>query len=158
MGNMKKGGCLKIMLIAIVIFVILVIISAMLGDDSESTTESTTETTITHIYDNAETRDVMNGTRTEKLGEYSIINIASSEVTEEALNDWYFNYVVENDYNWCMILYSDKDDNSGVYAINGIVEENVYFEQDEYEDYMLGSSSDSTTYAPSDESLVIISD
>lgn len=107
-----------------------------------------------HLYDNATVKDVMNGFRTEKLGEYSIVYIDSSLVTEENLNDWYFNYVSQNDFNWCMILYTDKNDNSGVYAVKGLVQRDILFEEDEYGDYMLGDSSNSTVYVPTENNIL----
>ncbi|NBI72145.1 hypothetical protein D3Z50_13950 [Clostridiaceae bacterium] len=100
-----------------------------------------------HIYDNAIVKDVMNGFRTEKIGEYSVVEIESSQVTEENLADWYFNYVEKNDFNWSMILYTDKE-NEGVYANAGIIDKDVLFNVDEYGDYSLGDSSKSIIYAP----------
>ncbi len=141
----------------IIVVVLAAIFGNMGGDSNDSDTVSGTDASNVseaHIYDssdNVEIKDVMNGTRTEKLGEYSIIRISSDEATEEALTDWYFNYVVANDYNWCMVLYTDKDDNMGVYSVNGIVEKDVFFEQDEYGDYSLGDSSQATTYYPTDD-------
>lgn len=107
-----------------------------------------------HLYDDATVKDVMNGFRTEKLGEYSIVYIDSSLVTEENLNDWYFNYVSQNNFNWCMILYTDKNDNSGVYAIRGMVQKDVLFEEDEYGDYILGDSSSSVFYVPTNDNML----
>lgn len=134
---------------------------------SDTTTEiaseeiTTTEETTTdnnsdgesHIYDKAVIKSVMNDTRTEKLGEYSIITLPSDAITIEDLTDWYFNYVEKNDFKWCMILYSDKDDNSGVYSINGIVEKDVLFSKDEYGDYSLSdadATTNSITYSPTE--------
>ncbi len=147
-----------------VIIVVIVILSAIFGSSgsedesndssSETNTESVTET---HIYDDAEIKEIMNGSRTEKLGEYSLISVSSDEVTDDALTDWYFNYVEENDYNWCMILYTDKDNNMGVYATSGSVEKDVYFEQNDYGDYSLSDSSESIMYSPTkDGTLEII--
>lgn len=106
-----------------------------------------------HIYDNAVIKDIVNGSRTEKIGEYSIINIDSKQVTKEALTDWYFNYVATHDFNWCMILYTDSDNYEGVYAIEGMVEKDVSFEQDEYGDYAKLNSSKSVLFAPSNGGL-----
>lgn len=103
----------------------------------------------THIYDNAIVKDIMNGTHTEKIGEYSIVEAESDEVTEDAIADWYFNYVEKNDFNWCMILYTDRK-NKGVYAITGIINKDVSFDTDEYGDYSLGDSSKSITYIPAE--------
>lgn len=114
------------------------------SDDTDNTSNDTSIET--HIYDNAEIRDVMNGFYTEKLGEYSLIKIDSSEVTTEALEDWYFNYVEENDFNWCMILYTDNQNNIGVFANNGIVEKNINFNIDEYGEYYCGAELPDTIY------------
>ena len=50
----------------------------------------------THIYDNAEMKDVLNGARTNKIGEYSAIRASSDDCTEAALADWYYNFVEKN--------------------------------------------------------------
>ena len=117
------------------------------ADEAEEDEES-------HIYDDAEIRDVMNGTGDTKLGEFSLIEADSSEVTLEVLEDWYFNYVIKNDYNWCMILFSDYDDNTGVHAVTGFVEVGVIFAEEDDGEYYVASSEDSTLYVPSDGSLV----
>ena len=121
------------------------------GSGTSTKDESTSSSATGHIYDDAEIMDVMNGVRTEKLGEYSIIHIDSSKLTDDVLADWYFNYVEKNDFNWCMILYTDKDDNSGAYAIKGVVTKDTCFDEDEYGDYSVGSSSDEITYIPNDD-------
>ena len=111
-----------------------------------------------HIYDNAQVKDVLNGSRTEKIGEYSIININSEKITDEALEDWYFNYVVKNDYNWYIILYTDKDDNLGIFANKGFVIKDTLLNQDEYGDYMLGDDPNATMYVPTDDGRLKISE
>ena len=130
--------------------IIVVVLSAIFGNMG-SKDESKPEQVESHIYDNAQIKDVMNGSRTEKIGEYSIIEISSDKVTDEALTDWYFNYVEKNDFNWCMILYTDKDDNSGVYAIDTMIQKDLFFEQDEHGDYSVGDSSNATVYVPTDD-------
>ncbi len=109
-----------------------------------------------HIYDNAVIKDVLNGFRTEKIGEYSVIEVDSAQVTKEALTDWYFNYVAINDFNWCMILYTDSDNYDGVYAIQGLVEKDISFEKDEYGDYAKLSNPNSIIFAPDNGNLVEI--
>ncbi|WP_418745088.1 hypothetical protein [Evtepia gabavorous] len=142
----------------VIIVVALSAIFGNMGDKDENKPEQVekVEEVESHIYDSAQVKDVMNGSRTEKIGEYSIIEISSEEVTDEALTDWYFNYVAKNDFNWCMILYTDKDDNMGVYAIDTMIQKDVLFEQDEHGDYMLGNSSNATIYAPTDDSTLKI--
>ena len=130
-------------------------LSAIFGNMGNND-ENKPEQAESHIYDNAQVKDVMNGSRTEKIGEYSIIEISSEEVTDEALTDWYFNYVAKNDFNWCMILYTDKDDNVGVYAIDAMIQKDLLFEQDEYGDYSVGDSSNATVYVPTENDTLKI--
>lgn len=131
--------------------IILVILAAIFGNTDDSIQQET------HLYDSAQVKDVMNGLGTKKLGEYSIIEAKSDEVTVEALTDWYFNYVAKNEYNWCMIVYTDKSDNTGVYSISGIVQKDVVFTKDENGDYFLSESnatSNAITYAPTDNNTL----
>ena len=104
-----------------------------------------------HLYDSATVKAVMNGARTEKIGEYSIIKADSKDCTIEALTDWYFNYVKKNNFNFCMILYSDKTDNFGCYSIPGMVQKDVQFDVDENGDYSVGNSSNATSYVSVEE-------
>lgn len=156
----RKKKAVKIILSVVFLLWFVILIAATQGSsttsdtDTKQTKDVKTETEQTSLYDSAEIKDVMNGYRTEKIGEYSIIKISSDKVTEESLADWYYNYVEENDFNWCMILYTDKEDNSGVYAISGMVEVDVTFEEDEYGDYSLGESG--TLYVPSDDGTLTI--
>ena len=98
----------------------------------------------------------MNGSRTKTIGKYSVIKVNSEKVSDEALTDWYFNYVKENDFNWCMILYSDKEDNSGVYANGPLVEKNVIFLKDEHGDYKLIDEDNAVVYLPTDDKTLEI--
>ena len=108
-----------------------------------------------HIYDKAVIKSAMNGFRTEKIGEYSIITLPSDMITIEDLTDWYFNYVEKNDYKWCMILYSDKDDNSGIYCEKNLIQKNVHFFKDDYGDYALdGTSTDTIFYSPTEDGTI----
>lgn len=165
----RKKKAVKIILSVVFLLWFIILIVATQGGsttsdtDTKQTEDVETETSVddteeeaeqTSLYDSAEIKDVMNGYRTEKIGEYSIIKANSNEVTEDSLTDWYYNYVEENDFNWCMILYTDKEDNLGVYAISGMVEVDVTFEEDEYGDYSLGESG--TIYIPSDDGTLTI--
>ena len=102
----------------------------------------------------------MTGSGDKKIGEFSLIEIDSSEVTMDALEDWYFNYVSVNDYNWCMILYTDYDDNTGIYGISGLVQVDVIFavEKENPKEYYIGSTENATTYYPSDDGTLIDSE
>ena len=55
-----------------------------------------------------------------------------------------------------MILYTDKDDNMGVYAIDTMIQKDLMFEQDEYRDYSVGDSSNATVYVPTENDTLKI--
>lgn len=122
------------------------------GQDQTSTALPTSLPT-PHIYDNAEIRDVHNGFGTEVIGKFSLIRAPYAECTDEALEDWYFNHVAPNNFNWCMILYSDKSDDSGVYSSSGFIQKDVTFEPDQFDQYMLGDTSKSIWYVPDNDKL-----
>ena len=102
-----------------------------------------------HIYDDAEVLDVMNGFKTEKIGEMSVVRADESEVTEEVLADWYYNYVNQHDYNWNVIVYTDSNPTKGCYAIKGLINKDVLL--DENDTYSLSSDAGSTTYVPNND-------
>lgn len=118
------------------------------------------ETNEPHLYDHAYVKPMMNGTRTERIGEYSVIKADSSECTEGALADWYYNYVSNNDFNYSLIVYTDKDEKLGCYATETFVQKDVGIQSDEYGDYYLGDTDSVTTYGPSEdgETLTVYQD
>ncbi len=110
-----------------------------------------------HLYDNAQVKDMMNGFGTKKLGEYSIIEASSDKITLDVLTDWYFNYVSKNDYNFCIIIYTDRNDNSGVYSTKGLVQKDVIFTKDSNGDYSLSdinATSNAILYVPTNDSTL----
>lgn len=116
----------------------------------ESSSTSETKMQETHLYDRAEVVDVLSGGG-EVIGQSSVITAKSTDCTIEALTDWYFNYVEKNDFNWCVIVYSDIP-GKGVYSSSGYIEVNIGLEQDENDkSYMTGDDSESTMYIPEDD-------
>lgn len=107
-----------------------------------------------HIYDNAKVEDVMSGDGSQKVGEYSLIEAPESEITDEVIVDWYLNYVDQNDFNWCMILYSDNEP-YGVYSSGGYVDKGVTFALDADDEYYVESSDGATTYVIDDDGTII---
>lgn len=164
--NMKPALKYGIIAIAWLIYIIIgnsgnsdsTVTSPSTADASQNASISSTVASEeqVHLYDSAEVKDMLNGSRTTKIGEYSIIRVTSKECTEEALADWYYNYVEVNDFNFNIILFTDKDDNTGCYAINGMVEVGTSFIEDEYGDYMVGDTKNSVVYAPSDDGVTLI--
>lgn len=137
------------LLVIIVIIIIICIIAGNTGKDKE-----------THIYDDAQAIDVENGLGTEVLYQYSLIEADSSEIDLEILEDWYFNYVLEDEYQWYVILYTDKDDSTGVFAFSGVcVYTDVVLEDDGDGVYMLGSETEDTKlYWPNEEEEILEED
>lgn len=107
----------KTKLIVTIVFWVLLLGMGLLSD--EDTTSKTMEDN--HLYENAEDKDVMNGFRVDKIGEYSICYEDRADCTEEALSDWDYNYIIKNKFNWCMLLYKDKNENTGAYAMKNFV-------------------------------------
>ena len=108
-----------------------------------------------HIYDGVEIKDIFNGMRTNKIGEYSVIRASSDACTEDALADWYYNFVQKNNYNYNIILFTDKENLMGCYSINGMVETGTAFIEDEYGDYMVGETHNSVIYSPSGDGITL---
>lgn len=108
---------------------------------TEKNTQEANKNNEYHIYSRAIVRDMLNGFRTKKLGEYSVIYADSSECTDDAIVDWYTNYVTENDFNYSFIIYTDKE-GYGILESNGVIAIGVEVEKDEYGDYYSGNNSD----------------
>ena len=136
--------------IAVLLMALLVVTCAACGSSGEGA--GSAPAAEAHIYDAAQVVDVMNGTGTEAIGKCSVIKADSKDVTDEALNDWYFNYVEQNDFNWCVIVYTDQE-GMGVYAGSGVVERNTGLEEDTDGSYMLISRDDAIIYTPVDGQL-----
>lgn len=170
----KKGGCFKSIVLggAALLFAAVLLTPSENSDVSldptptpgnftffaqeSAETPAPTATPVPHIYDNAEIRDVHNGFGTEVIGKFSLIRAPYASCTEEALADWYYNHVKDGGYNWCMILYSDRDDLSGVFCnASGLIEKDVKFEEDSFNQYRLGDASNETIYIPSDGALKV---
>lgn len=108
-----------------------------------------------HLYEKAEVKDVMNGFRDKKLGEYVLIKADSKDCTEENLADLYYNYFAKKDFNFLIILYTDKNNDSGVYMNKAMIGVNDLFQKDEYGDYSVIESPDEIIYCPSEDEKTI---
>lgn len=164
----KKPVSKKLIIVLVVVvalFLLLVVGINALPEPTETTAPQTTvgetvpqrKDASSHIYDNATIIDQMNGFRNKKLGEYSVIKISSDEVTEEALADWYFNYIKKTDYKSYMISYTDIP-GKGVYGTETMVEKDVEIEVDENGDYWYAGNVGSTIYCPTDDGKLKILD
>ena len=106
----------------------------------------TTATTESHIYDNAEILDMMNGTGTKKIGTVTVVKANKADCTEDALYDWYVNYIKKNaDSNYHVIVYNDVE-NKGVYSIGfGLIQKDITITPHNGT-YRIGDDAGSTYY------------
>lgn len=160
------GRYLKRTLICLVVLVVAFVVTPDKKEtDSDETPSagSTTEVAATagseiaveesaehHIYDNAELIDIKNGYGTETIGQCSVVHAASEDLTDEALNDWYINYVKKHeDCKWHVIVYTDKE-GYGVYCGSGMIIKNVKIS----DDYSYEDSLEAVGYLEEDGHLV----
>ena len=134
---------MKSKIVSVLLVCILVFSTCACGGSGDGEDGSSTEK---HIYDSASVVDVMNGVGTEKIGECSVIEAKSTDITDEVLEDWYFNYVEQNDFNYCVIVYTDANDNSGVFTNGSFVEKGATLEKQDDGSYMLADSDNAITY------------
>ncbi len=128
--------------------------------ETEITTESETQTEIAtepetenkpkqfSLIDTVEVKPIMNGLKTEQVGEVSIARCSSDQCTKEVLEDFYFNYVDKNDHNFDMVLFTDKNDEEGIHIIKGLIEVGSKFEKDGNIYMVSGHSDDAVYFAP----------
>ncbi len=106
----------------------------------------------THIYDNAKVVDLKNGYGTATIGKVSVLKIKSTELTQSALEDWYFNYVVKNvgdkgeKWNWAVIVYTDKNGVGTIY--NGTLAKDVIIQKESKDDTWAWVSGDGQIFVP----------
>ena len=126
-----------------------IVVDTEVKDDTPATTER-------HIYDNAEILDMMNGTGTEKIGTVTVVKANQADCTEDALYDWYVNYVKKNaDSNYHVIVYNDVE-NKGVYSNGlGFIQKDITITPDNGT-YMTGDDAGSTYYTVDETAKTII--
>lgn len=90
----------KILTIILILVIVIVGISSCNGGSSDSDYTAIDISTL-------ETKDVMNGIKTEKIGEYETVNCDNTKLTDEELIKFYKEYIKGKDYNWVQIMFSD---------------------------------------------------
>lgn len=105
-------------------------------------------------YGKEEVHEILNAELTESVGTYTVIQLDSKDCTEEALADLYFNYFVKNNMNQLFILYSDKDDMTGIFITTGCIFVNEQFAEDGNGGYSICNSPDEIQYVPIDEKTI----
>ena len=106
-----------------------------------------------HIYDDAKSVDMMNGMGTKVIGKVSIIEAESTDVTQEVLEDWYFNYAKphEKDFNYFLILYTDKGKSMGVLCNSALVTKDCPLDKDKHGETYSQARSGGTIMGPTDD-------
>lgn len=99
-----------------------------------------------HIYDDAKIVDMMNGAGTKAIGKVSVLKMSSADLTQEALEDWYFNYAKKNvnageGWNFALIVYTDKN-NLGVMYNGSLTKDVPLTKNKKDETYSAGSGGD----------------
>ncbi len=122
-------------------------------DNSELATANNEQGDAAHksIYTDAEIVDLMNGFGTEKIGSISITKAEQSACTDEAIKDWYFNYVKKNGgCNYHLIVYTDNP-GKGVYTMGkGFIQKDTALIAEKDGTYSLGDDAGSTYYTVDD--------
>ncbi len=135
-----------------------VIVLGMVGCGSSGEEATEEETTEEETAEEAEpvVYEITNSTG-DSVGEYSILEIPQSEATLEYLTDWYVNYVIPSGHRYDFIIYSDRDDDLGVWANDVTMDKDVYLIESESGGYTEGgNTSTSASYELQDGELVEI--
>ena len=120
--------CSKKFFYSVALFTIMFSFAGCGDDNKNSQTEK-------HIYDTARIVDVKSGMGNDVLGKASVLEIKSTDLTMENLEDWYFNYVKplaekEKEFKSAIIVYTDQK-NVGVHcSSSGIITKDVGIEKD----------------------------
>jgi len=171
----------KLPLIALVVCLVLFIVGAATSPNGDSDTPKTSEASETTdnssqddntkeeaskgeekenraVYTDAEIVDLMNGLGTSKVGTMSVSKADQSDCTEEAIADWFFNYVKKNsDCNYHVIVYNDNPE-KGVYTIGGqfgMIQKDISLTKNGDGTYAVGDDAGSTIYLVNEDNKTI---
>lgn len=108
------------------------------------------------IYADAEIVDLMSGSGNNKVGTISVTKADQADCTEDAITDWYFNYVKNNsDCNYHIIVYSDNPA-KGVYCLGkGFIQKDISLISEKNGTYSIGDDAGSTYYDVDEDNKTI---
>ena len=131
----------------VIMFVVLCVVSLFTRkeDNKTSVETETTETTIVENPVEIQKEEILNGLETEVIGECLIVKTQSVNCTEDFLTDVYYNYYITNDYNYGIIVYTDKE-NIGGYINTGLIELNCEIIKENNGTYCLGETFDDSIF------------
>ena len=143
----KKSDGKKVLIFLSSVMIIAILLAMCSKDDTQK---------IDGDFNNAEIVEVMNGSNTNSIGKTSIIKCKSSDVTDEYLLDWNKNHIQANDFNWAVIVYTDKgNDDLGVYSTGNLIFKNIGLEKKDDGSYMqAGNREDTIMYTVDGDNLI----
>ena len=86
----------------------------------------------------------------EELGYISVMRAPSSIMDDEILAYWYYNLVEPNNYLWCVIVYTDKSDSTGVFAMVNNIEKDIVLRKAADGAWYIADDTKGTFYIPTD--------
>ena len=171
---------LKIVLIVVIALFVLVAAIAIFAPDPEEDDSSTepAETSSTsdstepfeepspespsadplgefHLYNHSRDIPVIDPETNQRKGTYSLIKTDSALVTDKLLIDWYENHVMEDGRGFSLLVFVDKDEKEGIYALSGMIAKNIHLTEDPSDPYLYDVDfSDAVYYTVKDGALV----
>ena len=134
-------------IVLVIMFAVLCVVSLFTRkeDNKTSVETETTETTIVENPVEIQKEEILNGLETEVIGKCLIVKTQSVNCTEDFLTDIYYNYYITNDYNYGIIVYTDKE-NIGGYINTGLIELNCEIIKENNETYCVGKTFDDSIF------------
>ena len=159
----KNTWDIKIKIAVTAAFWILIFVLGSVNNNNTTNTQTTTTNTQieepeeAHIYDNADVVDLMSGSGNNKIGTMTLCHANKTDCTEEALSDWYTNYVMKHsDSNFHVIVYDDVAD-KGVYTGGtGFIQKDIAMTKETDGTYAIGDDAESTIYTVNDDGTLTV--
>lgn len=146
-GSKKKSKKSIIIIVAVALIALL----TMCGKDGDQKVDKD--------FKNAQIIDIMNGSNTKVIGQTSVIKMKSEDVTDEFLINWSKNHLQTGDYNWGVIVYTDKgNDDLGVYGTGDFILTDVQLQPKDDGSYAQGGSTQTTMMCTVDGDKLIKDD
>ncbi|MBR3552958.1 MAG: zinc ribbon domain-containing protein [Clostridia bacterium] len=99
-----------------------------------------------HLYDQARDIPVIDPNTSERKGTFTLIKSDSALITDELIIDWYENHVMKDGNGFSLIVFVDKDEKEGIYALSGMIAKNVHLESDPDDPYLYDVDFDDAVY------------
>lgn len=180
----KNTWDVKIKLAVTIAFWLFIIIVGLMDDGSSSSENRTSQTDSTTViqeksendssnyqneknddldekksslYADAEIVDIMSGSGKNVVGKMTISHANKDECTDEALSDWYMNFVKKNSECNAHVIIYNNDPDQGVYANGmGFIQKDIELKQEKDGTYACGDDAGSTYYSVAEDGSLSI--